>query len=207
MAKPRTGIVRTQERPKLHPEMTFAKFQAFYYPKQELLVFARQMGLRVSGSKPELSDRIARRLQGLPEQPRPARRRAKARDSDRRLTRDSSVEDYFSDAATRAFFQSEIGPNFHFTYQLNQFRLARTGLNYGDLVDEWLAERARRRDPTYQAHLAEHGKWNRFVRDFFADPVNKGRPLADAAELWNVVKAGPGDHRYQSITWVQAQET
>ena len=106
-----------------------------------------------------------------------------------------------SDTRTRAFFESEIGPEFHFTYHLSQWRLGRedTGnLTYGDLIDEWLAERERRQDPAYQARLPAQGEYNLFVRGFFADPANKGRSLADAASAWNSVKFRKGSRRYRS---------
>ena len=104
---------------------------------------------------------------------------------------------YFSDAKTRAFFCAQIGAEFHFTYRLNHYRLARTGLTYGNLIDEWIAERDRRRDPHYKAKIADHGKWNHFVRDFFADERNKGKSLSHAAAAWKKVKAGRGQHRYE----------
>ena len=101
---------------------------------------------------------------------------------------------YFRHGWIASYF---IQPEFHFTYHLNQFRLARRDLTYGALVDEWLAERDRRRDPAYEPPLAEHGKYNRFIRDFFADERNRGKSLRDAAAAWNAVKHGPGDQRYR----------
>jgi hypothetical protein len=47
---------------------------------------------------------------------------------------------YKSDAKTRALFEKMIGPHFHFTYHLNQYRLLHAGLTYGDLIDEWIQE-------------------------------------------------------------------
>jgi Domain of unknown function (DUF6434) len=104
---------------------------------------------------------------------------------------------YRSDANTRAFFEAQIGPHFHFTYHLNRYRLARPGLTYGDLVDEWLAEHARRARPDYRAPIASHGEYNRFVRDFFRDPANRGRSLRDAAAAWTRIKTRRGSRRYR----------
>lgn len=178
--------------------MSLSDFRRYYRWKTELIEFARSLGLRTHGHKPELSGRIERRLRGLPEASEPPRNRTKgSRDSDRPLRRNTPVVDYTSDRKTRAFFESEIGPEFHFTYHLNQFRLARKKLTYGELVDEWLSERARRRDPGYEAKIASHGKYNRFIRDFFADERNEGKTLREAAVAWNSVKHEPGDHRYR----------
>ena len=178
--------------------MDLEDYRSHYWMKSELIDFARRLGLPIHGYKPELSQRIERRLRGLPDQTNPKRKKSKVRDSDRPLRRDTLVLNYFSDAKTRAFFKSAIGSEFHFTYHLNQYRLARTGLRYGDLIDEWVAEQARRRSPGHTAPIAEHGKWNHFVRDFFADTRNKGKSLSDAARAWKKVKAGRGKHRYHS---------
>ncbi|MCE9592584.1 MAG: SAP domain-containing protein [Planctomycetes bacterium] len=189
---------KATRKPRLELGLRVADFVAYYWFKAELVEFARRLGLPVDGSKPELSARIERRLRGLPD-----RRRATAkvppgpRDSAKKLRRDTSVVRYLSDAKTRAFFIAEIGPEFHFTYHVNQFRLHHDGLTYGDLVDEWLRERARRRRDDYEAPIAEQGKYNRFIRAFFADTKNRGKSLADAARAWNAVKHRRGTPRYR----------
>ena len=71
------------------------------------------------------------------------------RDSAAPLRRDSPVINYKNDRKTREFFKSQIGPDFHFTYHVNQYRLANDGLTYGDLIDEWVAERDRRENKSY----------------------------------------------------------
>ena len=199
-------MVRTRERPggrkpALRADMRLADWRAHYWRMPELVAFARRLGLARGGNKPELCARIERRLRRLPDAPRAraaaATRAAAGRDSDARLTRATAVVRYKSDERTRRFFESEIGPAFHFTYHLNQFRLRRRGLTYGDLVDEWLAERERRRSGRYRAPLAEHGRYNRFVRDFFADPANRGKSLRDASRAWNAVRDRRGGARYR----------
>jgi hypothetical protein len=173
-------------------------FSSYYWLMAELVDFAKQLGLSARGPKPELMARIERRLHGLPD--RADRSKTKAagpRDSEKRLTRDTRVVAYKSDDKTRAFFVSQIGSDFHFTYRLNQFRLSRKNLTYGDLVDEWLAERDRRRDPHYKPPIAAHGEYNRFIRGFFADKNNEGKSMRAAAKAWNVAKQDRGDRAYK----------
>lgn len=186
-----------KRKPVLEPGMSVADFTGYYWLKAELLEFAKQLGLPTQGYKPELSARIERRLRRLPERSSAKPRRKGSRDSDKPLSRDTPVLNFYSDAKTREFFKSQIGPEFHFTYHVNQFRLANEGLTYGDLIDEWIAERDRRNQDGYRVPLAAHGKYNRFVRDFFADIENKGKSLRDAAAAWNAIKNGPGDQRYR----------
>ena len=188
-------------KPKLEPGMSVADFADYYWLKDELTRFSRKLGLATHGYKPELSARIERRLRSLLDTPPSIPQRPKGpRDSDKRLTRDTPVRYYKSDARTRAFFKRQIGPEFHFTYHLNQFRLRTEGLTYGDLVDEWIAERDRRRSDGYQAPIAEQGKYNRFIRDFFADEANQGKSLKDAAAAWNAIKNRRRGARYPGRT-------
>jgi hypothetical protein len=180
--------------------MSVEEFVSYYWLMAELTEFAKRLGLPAHGPKPELSRRIEQRLRGAPSRPEPARPKAKGpRDSDAPLTRDTPVRNYRSDARTRAFFGEQIGPEFHFTYHLNQFRMAREGITYGDLVDEWLAEKERRKQAGYKAPIAKHGEYNRFVRDFFADEANKGKALREAVAAWNAVKSRR-DRRYKPRT-------
>lgn len=47
------------ERPKLNKKPDAITFRSFYYLKQELADFCKEIGLPTSGSKAELTDRIA----------------------------------------------------------------------------------------------------------------------------------------------------
>ncbi|MEK9281144.1 MULTISPECIES: DUF6434 domain-containing protein [unclassified Bradyrhizobium] len=176
--------------------MSIEDFRQYYWMKADLQKFARELGVSTGGYKPELASRIERRLLGKRAVAEPKQSSTKERDSDRKLTRDTPVVNYKSDEKTRAFFESQIGPEFHFTYQLNQYRFAHKNLTYGDLVDQWIAERDKRRNPDYVPPIAAHGKYNRFIRAFFADPKNKGKSMKEAAAAWNAVKTTAGNQKY-----------
>ena len=51
--------MQMSERPKLNKKLDAATFRSFYYLKQELADFCKENGLPTSGSKAELTDRIA----------------------------------------------------------------------------------------------------------------------------------------------------
>jgi hypothetical protein len=103
-----------------------------------------------------------------------------------------------SDQRTREFFESVIGPHFHFTAHLNQFMRGRHNLTYDDLVQEWLAERERRKDRSYKPAIMKSCEYNQYIRDFFEDPPNRGKSLKDAITSWNKTKRQPGRRRYSS---------
>jgi hypothetical protein len=178
--------------------MSVDEFGSHYWMKAELITLARQLDLRTDGYKPDLVERIERRLRGLPDLRERTQKRPKGqRDSKNPLVRNTAVVNYKSDDKTRAFFKSQIGPHFHFTYQLNQYRLTHESLTYGDLVDEWIAEYNRCKDPNYQAPIASQGEYNQHVRDFFADKQNNGKSFRDAVASWNEAKRTIGERRYR----------
>jgi hypothetical protein len=176
---------RDGAKPRLGPDMSIEDFTSHYWLMAELKEFAKQLGIPARGPKPELSARIERRLRGMPDRPEPRQGLGKsARDSNKPIHRETPVVNYQSDAKTRAFFEEQIGPSFHFTYHLNQFRRHHENLTYGDLVDEWLAERERRRDPGYRPSIAAHGEYNRYIRDFL--------PTSRTKELRSVTRSPHG---------------
>ena len=184
-------------RPTLKPGMKIDDFRELYWMKADLVAFARRLGLVTHGYKPELVKRIERRLRGLADASERPRELSAPRDSERPLRRSTRVVNYKSDDKTRAFFTSHIGPHFHFTSRLNQYRLARKSLTYGDLIDEWIVEHERRKRPGYKAPLLSHGEYNRHIRDFFADKRNQGKKFQDAVNSWKAAKQRRGDRRYK----------
>lgn len=178
--------------------MSADSFREFYWLKAELVAFAVDNGISASGKKRDVAARISAFLRtGSVRSVRKTPRRATgSRDSDTALTRDTPVGGWVCDDRTRAFFEREIGANFHFTVGMN--RLARSGkpLTYGELIDAWLAEKRRRRDPSYKPRLGRSGEYNLYVRAFFADPANRGKTLRHAAAGWNRVKKQRGPRTY-----------
>ena len=47
------------------------------------------------------------------------------------------------------------------------------------------------KDPTYKTTIGAQFEYNRFTRDFFEDPNNKGKSKADAIAAWSEIKAKP----------------
>lgn len=189
----------TERRPRLSRRTSADRFREYYWLKAELAEFAVAHGILASGKKRDIAARIERFLRtgsAQPEAKRKPRKPVGPRDSQLPLTRSTPVVHWVCDDSTRAFFEQQLGASFHFTVGLN--RLARSGksLTYGDLIDAWLGEKQRRRDPAYKPRLGRSGEYNLYVRDFFADPANAGKTLRDAATGWNQVKKNRGPRKY-----------
>ncbi|SHM70252.1 hypothetical protein SAMN05192549_102270 [Duganella sacchari] len=198
------------DRPALAEDMAPDALDRYYWYMAELVAYCREAGLPSSGQKHEVVERVRAHLAERPQpssKPRAARQvKAPARSlppgGPRKLALDQPVgPDYKCDAETRAFFESEIGPHFHFTAHLQRYRRNHVGapLTYGDLAREWVAEFERRKDKNYKSTLMHTWEYNNFVRAYLADkPRNAGKTMKDAAAAWNAVRQSCGPRDYAS---------
>ena len=79
-------------------------------------------------------------------------------------------------------FQRKIGTNFSFTVALQKFFKENVGKTYEDAIAFGM-KKTNEKDPTYKTTIGAQFEYNRFTRDFFEDPNNKGKAKADAIAL------------------------
>ena len=180
------------ERPELNKKLDAATFRSFYYLKQELADFCKENGLPTSGSKAELTDRIAyffdtgKVLKASVER--------KTSENIGTLTEDTVIEPHIvCSEKHRAFFREKIGKGFSFHVPFQKWLKANAGKTYGDAIlayDRFLEEKKRRKP-----EIGGQFEYNTYIRDFFAD--NPGKSLHDAILCWNYKKGLPGTHQYE----------
>lgn len=178
------------------PELTLAipldDFQAFYWLKCELLEFCRAHHLGTTGSKQELSERIARFLaSGARAAPTASRHTANAA-MPTTFSRQSIIGPRWRcSQALRGFFIQEIGPQFHFDQTMRTLIKDGHGKTLADVITIW--ETAHR--TVEPKDIAPQFEYNRHMRAFFL--ANPGATLQDAIAAWNELKAQrkPAEHR------------
>ena len=180
------------ERPELNIELDTVTFRSFYYLKQELIDFCRENRLPASGSKAELTDRIAYFLDtGSVLKPTAERKTAVSIGT---LTEDTVIEpNIVCSEKHRAFFSEKIGKSFSFNVLFQKWLKANAGKTYGDAIrayDQILEEKKQAK-----TEIGGQFEYNTYIRDFFAD--NPGKSLHDAIVCWNYKKGLPGHHRYE----------
>lgn len=171
-------------RPQLTRTIDAEEFLRYYWLKEELTEFCRGTGLVTYGSKEEIATRIVQFLNGeipsntdIPQYPR----RRKAIDAQPSL--DTIItKNYTNNQVNRAFFQSVIGPEFHFTTRFMSFCKNNAGKTFRDAVDEWLLEREERKSGTYQPEIGSQFEYNQFIRDYFRE--HPGKSMKEAVEAW-----------------------
>lgn len=186
-------------RPTLNRDTPIDTFKEYYWLKEKLQTFCRNNGISASGSKMELSGRIAPFLE-IGEIKKPARKSKLTSLPQEALSLDTVItEQHHCSQQVRAFFKSVI-PSFHFSTYIQNYFKNNVGNTYRDAVEEWYEEKNRKKDPSYQKQIAPQFEYNQFTRDFFADPDNKGKTRVDAIEAWNEIKKPPGSNKYVAGT-------
>jgi len=85
----------------------------------------------------------------------------------------------------RAFFEREVGPQFHFNGVMRDFiKRDGAGKTLQDAIDVWRQEK---RKPHVETEIAPQFEYNRHIREFFKE--NPGKTLQDAIAAWNEKKA------------------
>ncbi|RHW34057.1 cytoplasmic protein [Lysinibacillus yapensis] len=185
-------------RPELKKDLNVQDFLNFYWLKEELQTFCREHGINASGSKTEISNRIAAFLLTGEIQKTLKKRKSPSKEViSTDLNLDTVItENHRCSQAVRAFFKSQI-PKFHFsTYIQNYFR-ENVGKTYRDVVNAWYEEEERKKDPSYKKEISSQFEYNQFIRDYFADPLNKGKNREEAIKAWNKIKELPGSNKYK----------
>lgn len=180
------------ERPELNKKLDTATFRSFYYLKQELADFCKENGLPTSGSKAELTDRIACFLDTESVLKPTAERKTVV--SIGTLTEDTVIEpNIVCSEKHRAFFSEKIGKSFSFNVLFQKWLKANTGKTYGDAIRAYY--RILEEKKQTKTEIGGQFEYNTYIRDFFAD--NPGKNLHDAIVCWNYKKGLPGHHRYE----------
>jgi hypothetical protein len=103
------------------------------------------------------------------------------------------TEHYTNSQANRAFFESVIGPSFHFTTNFMRFCRENVGKTYRDAVAEWHREHESKKSDASREQLAPQ-QYNQYIRDYMGD--NPGTAIRDAITAWNKKKQRRSTMKY-----------
>ena len=181
-------------RPDLSREIDSNTFRNFYYLKEELVVFCRENGLSSSGSKIELTDRIAHFLDTG--EVKTVKRKVVLRKNTNvgNVTIDTKIEENFvCSEKHRAFFKEHIGNSFSFNVLFQKWLKSNAGKTYEDAINAYYQILEDKKKGTTK--IDKQFEYNTYIRDFFAD--NKGKSLDDAIRCWKYKKQLQGHNRYE----------
>jgi hypothetical protein len=180
------------KRPELDLHLSAEVFKSFYYLKEELVNFCRAENLQTTGSKEELTERIACFLTTGARIT--TKRKAKASVNIDVILPDSIIEPNFTCTEKhRAFFKSVIGSQFSFPVAFQNWLKENTGKTYKEAIDAYYNILKMKKNT--KTKIDKQFEYNTYIRDFFAD--NKGRTLDEAIICWKYKKSQQGDNCYR----------
>lgn len=177
-------------RPNFTSELTEQEFVRWYWLKEELETFARELGIRATGNKVLLAARIGAALAGRKfMEPAPVRQTG-ARQLSGMLSPSTIIPaGQRSSQVVRAWMLEQIGPGFHFDAAMREFFAESDGTKtMRDAVDHYHSTRN-------QGSKGIDGQfeYNRFTRAWHTEhPKGSREELLNA---WSEYRATPIDQR------------
>ena len=176
---------------KLNNNLKPEEFREYYFLKEELKDFCRSEGLKVSGSKDDLENRIVHYLETGEKLKEPVVKNYSMEHSSE-ITLDSKLgENFKCSEDKRAFFENEIGKGFKFKVNFQKWLKSNPDKTYGDAIVAYHEIQ----NSNEKTKIGKQFQYNQYVRDFFED--NEGKSLDDAIKCWNYKKSLKGHNRYE----------
>lgn len=178
-------------RPPLTADLTSEEFRQYYFLKEELKDFLRSEGLKVSGSKSDLEERIiyyldtGKSLDNI--------KTAKKVESIGKISLDAKIgENFKCSEDKRKFFENEIGKNFKFKVAFQKWLKSNPNKTYKDAIDAYMEIE----NTKGKAEIGKQFQYNQYIRDFFEN--NTDKTLTDAIECWKYKKSLKGTNKYEA---------
>ena len=179
-------------RPQLTKDMKSEEFKEYYFLKEELKSFCRENGLRTSGNKGELEERIIHFLDTGKRLEAKKVKIGQKKDVNEEISLESKIgENFRCSQDKRKFFEKEIGKGFRFKVKFQKWLKENPDKTYRDAVSAY----AEIQNSKEKDKIDSQFQYNQYIQDFFAD--NVGGTLEDAIECWKWKKSLKGHNRYE----------
>ena len=180
------------ERTELSRDISAEVFRNYYYLKEELVKFCRKYDLQTTGSKQELTDRIAYFLETGKKKSASSKRIQAESVGD--ITENTLIEaNIVCSEKHRAFFKERIGKTFSFNVAFQKWLKSNAGKTYADAIQAYYAILEEKKKS--KTVIDKQFEYNTYIRDFFAD--NNGMSLENAIKCWKYKKSLKGHNRYE----------
>lgn len=187
---------KTREgRPDIATINTGAELRRWYWLKEDLVARARSLGIKTTGGKFLILDRLAHYLDTGDTQFPGDKKTKPASKFDwhkEDLTPHTVITDSYKNTQNvRRFFKSQLGDSFKFNIEFMAWMKANTGKTLADSCDAYRAMKVREAAPEFQSKIADHNQFNQYTRDFLADNSEMG--MAEVRKFWALKTALPSD--------------
>ena len=190
-----------ERRPPFEEIKTYEEFSKYYWYREELVIICRQLGICTTGYKAELNQRIEDYFKGVVSQPEKKNRVFTSKKDISELSlKTGLIEcDFRFSQRFRDFFSAQTGIK-KFKFNADMVASARkaretgdTSFTLGDLLEVFYGKKS------YAQYDKVSLLWNKFVKDFCADPATAQFPnrLKVAASLWKEVRESTREKIYK----------
>lgn len=171
-------------RPKLDKTISIKDFKYYYWLKEELIVFCREIGINSSGGKIDISNRIVKYLEigEIVTKSELKSKKSKSKFDWNNEKWDSHTlitDNYKNSENARGFFKKMIGTNFKFNVEFMNWMKSNAGKTLGDAIEKWRTIAEQKKDKNQKTVLtrAEENKItntfnNKVVEDDFSVVVS-----------------------------------
>lgn len=190
----------SSNRYRLNKDLDSAEFREYYFLKEELKEFCRNEGLKISGSKNQLEERIIYYLdtgKSLDET-KPIQNKSNNQSTSNKTTTPEEIrldsilgENFKCSEDKREFFVREIGKGFKFKVKFQKWLKSNPDKTYQDAINAYYDLQ----NSKEKTEIDKQFQYNQYIRDFFKD--NDDRTLNDAIKCWNYKKSLKGHKRYE----------
>lgn len=191
----------TNTRPQLTKDLKSEDFKEYYFLKEELKDFCKKEGLKVSGSKNQLEERIIYYLdtgksldnsRSIKNKNNYSKSNSNKATTSEEITLDSILgENFKCSEDKREFFESKIGKGFKFKVKFQKWLKVNPDKTYQDAIDAY----HELQNSNEKTKIDKQFQYNQYIRDFFDD--NDDKTLNDAIKCWKYKKSIKGHNKYE----------
>ena len=192
------------ERPDLDLRLSAEIFRQYYYLKEELVDFCRKNNLQATGSKSELSERIAVFLESG-KRIRAERKTQKTQSAGEIKPNNIIEENFVCSEKHRAFFKEQVGKSFSFNVAFQKWLKSNAGKTYADAITAYHQILQEKKSAKGKGEIEKQFEYNTYIRDFFA--ANKDKTLEQAIKCWKFKKSQKGHNKYEDSDLAVLQTT
>lgn len=191
----------TNTRPQLTKDLKSEDFKEYYFLKKELKDFCKKEGLKVSGSKNQLEERIIYYLdtgksldnsRSIKNKNNYSKSNSNKATTSEEITLDSILgENFKCSEDKREFFEKEIGERFKFKVKFQKWLKTNPDNTYQDAINAY----HELQNSNEKTKIDKQFQYNQYIRDFFDD--NDDKTLNNAIKCWKYKKSIKGHNKYE----------
>ena len=195
--------MRKEKRPNIELITSATELKRWYWLKSELVAHARSKGVKASGGKFLILERLAYFLDtGKPIFPGDKKPviTSKFDWHTEVLTPHTRITDSYKNSQNvRRFFKQQLGKDFKFNIAFMEWIKGNAGKSLADAVDEYSRQAKQVLTPGFQTKIKPHNQFNQYTRDILT--ANPSMNMGEVRRIWELKRALPsqtGQHLYET---------